>query len=145
MNANDTYKLLSAFIDAVGYDIEIDKTIPGELIFSVSKRKKERSSKQIQDNDEFTEFYNNYKKKVCRPLALKEFLKLTKSERILMLNDYKTRFKYTEKYLVPKPHNYIKNREFMDERIERSGKKSNGENVKSKLQKKYLMHLVTDI
>lgn len=132
--SKDAFNLMSAFIHAQGFEHEIDRVIDGETFYIVTKIKKEKSKKEVLENDEFNEFYNNYKKKVCRPLALKEFLKLTKTERILMLNDYKARFEHTEKQYVPKPHNYIKNREFMDERIKQTGSKSSGSDVKSKLQ-----------
>jgi len=85
----------------------------------------------MTDNDNFTIFWDRYKKKDNKKKAEIAFNRLSKTKQELILEDLLTRYKDTERQYIPLPTSYINGEKWNDEKEAVEGEKAIREPLKT--------------
>lgn len=107
-------QLLTRFIEAAGYEIEVKLDD-----YIVRKISKPRRDAQYTDEDvqEFEFFWSKYPKKEAKKQAFQAFKKLSTEDRKKATMDSGTRFLHCDKRYIPLASSYLNGERFNDEKV----------------------------
>ena len=110
-------RLLKAFIEAQGYEIEelLYGKFASDYDYKVTKKKK--GQKTPIKSERFGLFWKSYPRKEAKPAALSAFERLTYNEQGKAIDDCIQRYKDTEKQFIPHASTYLNQKRFNDEQV----------------------------